>query len=354
MELKKFRQEIDRLDKELLKLLNKRAEIVKKIGEIKAKKKKAFYSPEREKRIISHLVKINPGPLDKEAIKGIFLEVLHACRALEKKPQIVYLGPEATFTHLAAIKTFGKVAEYLPAKSISDVFEDVRKGRADYGVVPIENSTEGIVNHTLDMFIESDLKICAETKLGIEHYLLSRERNLKKIKRVYSHSQALAQCRNWLESHLPLARLIETASTAEAAQKAKEDNFSAAIASRLASELYGLGIVGEKIENQLENYTRFLIIGKEFPPPSGEDKTSIMFSIKDRVGALHDMLVPFKKHEINLTKIESRPSRKKAWEYIFFVDFFGHIEQPEVKKALQELERRCIFLKVLGSYPRGE
>lgn len=354
MELKKLRNQVDVLDSKILQLLNQRAELVKKIGKIKSLRNKQFYAPEREKEILSRIMKNNQGPLPTEAAKEIFSEILHACRSLEKKLKIAYLGPEATFTHQAAIKNFGKSADYISTKSISDVFAEVEKGRADYGVVPIENSTEGVINYTLDMFIESDLKICAETLLEISHYLLSKTGDLKKIKRIYSHLQAFAQCRNWLEDHLPNAELVETASTASAAQKVKKEPNAGAIASDLAAELYGLRIVASRIEDRSDNFTRFLVISKNFPPPSGRDKTSILFSIKDRVGALHDMLVPFKKHRINLTKIESRPTKKKAWEYIFFVDFVGHIVEDKVKKALAELEEQCLYLKILGSYLRGE
>ncbi|HCJ67404.1 MAG TPA: prephenate dehydratase [Elusimicrobia bacterium] len=354
MELKKLRNQVDTLDSKILQLLNQRAKLVKQIGKIKSLHKKQYYAPEREREILSQIIKNNQGPLSSEAVKEIFSEILHTCRSLEKKLKIAYLGPEATFTHQAAIKNFGKSAEYISAKSISDVFAEVEKERADYGVVPIENSTEGVENHTLDMFIESDLKICAETLLEISHYLLSREENLQKIKCIYSHPQALAQCRNWLEDHLPNAELIETASTAGAAQKVKKESTAAAIASDLAAELYGLKIVASRIEDRSDNFTRFLVISKNFPAPSGMDKTSILFSIKDRIGALHDMLVPFKKNNINLTKIESRPTKKKAWEYIFFVDFAGHIVESKVKKALNELEEQCLYLKILGSYPRAE
>lgn len=354
MKLKNLRKGVDNLDLKILELLNQRAGIVKKIGQVKSLNKEQFYAPEREKEIISRVIKNNQGPLSTGTVKEIFLEILHSCRSLEKKLKIAFLGPETTFTHQAAIKNFGKSAEYIPTKSISDVFAEVEKERADYGVIAIENSTEGIVSYNLDMFIESDLKICAEILLEISQYLLSRTSNLEKIKRIYSHPQAFAQCRNWLEDHLPNAELIETASTAEAAQKVRKEQMSAAIASDLASELYGLKIIASRIEDRIDNYTRFLVISEDYPSSSGADKTSILFSVKDRVGALHDMLVPFKKNNINLTKIESRPTKKKAWEYIFFVDFAGHLTEKNVQKALKELEEQCLYLKILGSYPRAE
>jgi len=354
MELKRLRAQIDSLDTQILHLLNQRARTVQMIGELKSLHKEGYYAPERERKILNRVLKKNRGPLPQDALREIFLEILHTCRALQKKFKIVYLGPQAAFTHLAAIKNFGKSAEYVPTKSIANVFAEVEKGRVDYGVVPIENSTEGVINYTLDMFIESDLKICAETLLEISHHLLSRTSNLVKIQRIYSHAQAFAQCRNWLEDHLPNAELVETTSTAEAARKAVKEISASAIASDLAASVYKLKIIARHIEDQTDNFTRFLVIGKDFPGPSGNDKTSILFSIKDRVGALHDMLVPFKRHKINLTKIESRPTKKKAWEYIFFVDFVGHIADRNVQQALQELEKQSLYVKILGSYPKGE
>ncbi|MDH5662388.1 MAG: prephenate dehydratase, partial [Elusimicrobiota bacterium] len=226
--------------------------------------------------------------------------------------------------------------------------------RSDYGVVPIENSTEGVINHTLDMFVASELKICSELLLEISHNLLSRARELGEIKRIYSHPQAIAQSRNWIEDSLPNAELVETSSTAKAAELAEKDSEGGAIASRLAASLYDLKIIAEGIEDSVQNYTRFLVIGKNYPGKSGQDKTSILFSVKDRVGALHDMLIPFRENKINLTKIESRPTKLRAWEYIFFVDFAGHVEEENVKRALQQLEKECLFLKILGSYPRSE
>jgi chorismate mutase/prephenate dehydratase len=339
-----------------LKLLTSRAVFAKKIGQFKTAHGEEFYLPHREKNIIMKIVADNPGPLSDEAIENIYREILHSCRSLQARLKVAYLGPEATFTHLAAMKNFGKYTDYMPAKAISDVFKEVEKSRADYGVVPIENSTEGVVNHTLDMFIESDIKICAEINLSIGHCLLTGKevKKLSDIKYIYSHRQALAQCRNWLETHLPAVKISEFASTAVAAQMVKKTKSTAAVASQLAAELYGLNIIAKNIEDLKENYTRFLVIGQKFAQKSGHDKTSVMFSVKDRVGALHDMLVPFKTYNINLTKIESRPTKKKAWEYIFFVDFMGHIEDKTIQKALNKLEEQCIFMKVLGSYPQAE
>ena len=351
----KIRKQIDKIDREILKLLNKRAELAIKIGKLKQETGEEVYIPNREKEILLNLLKENKGPLPKESLQNIFSEILHAGRTLQSKLKIAYLGPEATFTHLAAVKNFGRYCEYVPLKTIKDVFQEVEKGRVDYGVVPIENSTEGVVNHTLDMFMESDLLICSELNLPIELCLLSKFSDIKKIKRLYSHPQALGQCRNWIEANLSEVEVVETTSTSKAAELAKKSNVpSAAIASSIAGEIYGLNIIAKGIEDISENYTRFLVIGKQSSERSGHDKTSIMFSIKDRVGALHDILVPFKKLNINLTKIESRPTRKKAWEYVFFLDFLGHIKDKKIKKALSEVSNQCVFLKVLGSYPRAE
>lgn len=354
MDLKSLREKIDKIDNEILTLLNQRTRAVREIAKLKAKAKQEFYAPHREKKIVERLLKKNKGPLPSEALRGIFQEILNASRSIQKKLRVVYLGPEATFTHLAAVKNFGKYAIFTPAKSIADVFSEVEKGRSDYGVVPIENSTEGVINHTLDMFVSSELKICSELLLEISHNLLSKASGLREIKRIYSHPQAIAQSRNWIEDNLPNAELVETSSTAKAAEMAEKDHEGGAIASRLAASLYDLKIIAERIEDNVQNFTRFMVIGKSFPAKSGQDKTSILFSVKDKVGALHDMLTPFRENNINLTKIESRPTKLRAWEYIFFVDFVGHVEDENVKRALRQLERECLLLKILGSYPRSE
>ncbi|MBC7188714.1 prephenate dehydratase, partial [Candidatus Aerophobetes bacterium] len=307
----------------------------------------------REKIVIDKFLSLNKGPLPDRELEEIIRVILKSFLSLERKLRIVYLGPPATFTHLAAIRNFGHNAEYIPARNIPEVFWMVEKRKADYGVVPVENSTEGVVSHTLDMFLDSDLKICAEVIIEVVHNLVGKGK-LEEVRKVYSHPQAIAQCRMWLEEHLSSVDICETESTAKAAQLASEEEGAAAIASEIAAALYGLEIIEDHIEDFPHNYTRFLVIGNEYVEKSGEDKTSILFSIKDRVGALHDMLVPFKKYGINLTKIESRPTKKKAWEYVFFVDFMGHMDDEQVKKALAELERECFFLKILGSYPKGD
>src|SRR3989339_1571264 len=354
MGIEELRKKIDRCDDNILKLLNERASFAGRIGEIKRRSGSDFYVPHREKKILAAISRKNRGPLSGDAVKSVFVNILSACRSLESRIKVAYFGPEASFTHLAAKKNFGLGAEYIPAKSIGDVFSEVEKGRADYGVVPIENSTEGMVNHTLDMFIESDLLISSELSMPIEHCLLSVSGDIKKITKLYTFSQPLVQCRNWVEENLRDVRIIDAASTSDAARKAAKDPHGAAIASSAAAELYNLEIVQKGIEDSRENHTRFLIIGKKSSERSGQDKTSILFSIKDKVGALYEMLTAFKKHGINLTKIESRPTKKKAWEYIFFIDFMGHIEDARVRKALDELSGNCVFLKVLGSYPVAE
>ena len=352
MNIEKLRKEINKIDSEILNLLNKRAEVAIEIGKTKKKIGILPYMPARERDVINSLIRKNKGPLDSEAIKNIYREIMSVSVNLQKKLTIAYLGPEATYTHEAATKKFGSSANYKPLTNTKEIFSAVEKGIADFGVVPVENSTEGIEAHTLDMFIESDLKICDEILLPISHCLLSRSKK-KEIKKVYSKDQALAQCRIWLQKNLPVVQLIEVYSTAHAARLAAKEKFSAAIASELASRLYNLPIVGRSIEDFSNNITRFLVIGKESSQPTGNDKVSLMFSLKDKVGALHSSLKPFYKHNINLTKIESRPSKRKLWEYYFFVDLEGHCDEKRVKQAIEELKPLCTFLKVLGSYPKG-
>ena len=353
MRLAEKRRKIDELDRRIVGLLNKRAKETLEIRKIKKETKKALFAPHREKEVYEKVVKKNKGPLSDESLKAVYREVMSGSLALDRPVKIAYLGPEATFTHIAALRKFGESLNYVECKSITDVFTEVERDRADYGVVPIENSTEGAVNHTLDMFINSELKVYSEVYLSISHNLLSKNKNISSVKRVYSHQQVFAQCRIWLEKNLPGARLVSHASTTEAALFAASGKGRAAIASAAAAEKYGLNILERSIEDSPHNVTRFLIIGKHEAEPTKKDKTSIMFSIKDKVGVLHDMLVPFKNGRINLTKIESRPSRVKAWEYYFFIDLEGHYKDKKVKTALKDLEPKCTCLKVLGSYPVG-
>ena len=353
MSLKKLRNQIDTIDSKLINLLNQRANKSLDIGKIKSKFKKGIYSPEREREILRRIAKINKGPLKNGALEAVYREIMSGSLALEKPLKIAYLGPEATFTNLAAIKKFGSQVEYLPCNTITDIFTEVERLNADYGVVPIENSIEGAVSHTLDMFVDSDLKICAQIVLEISHNLLGNC-SKKRIKRVYSNPQVFGQCRIWLETNLPRVEFVEVTSTTRAAQIAARTKNSACIASILAAKQYGLKVIAKDIEDNPHNITRFLVIGQSDVPQTKDDRTSVMFSIKDKVGALHDMLMPFKKHKINLTKIESRPSKRRAWDYYFFVDLSGHRLDQKVQKALSELEEKCKFLRILGSYPAGK
>ncbi len=348
-----LRQKIDDIDDEILDLLNQRAGVVIEVGKAKAGQSKEFYVPSRERAIYERLTANNQGPFPSDAIRKVFREIISASLSLEQPMKVAFLGPQGTFTHAAAMQQFGLSAQVVPQKSIPAVFEEVARGRAPYGVVPVENSTEGVVSHTLDMFMESDLKINAEILLGISHFLLSRSGRMADIKKVVSHPQALGQCRKWLEENLPDVPLVDVGSTALAAQMVLEDESVAAIASEMAASLYGLQVVKERIEDNPNNFTRFLVIGQKTPERSGGDKTSLMFSIKDQPGILYRMLEPFSKRAINLSKIESRPMKKKAWEYIFFLDIEGHIDDEVVAGAVDELKGYCQFLKVLGSYPRA-
>lgn len=351
MKIKNLRIKIDGLDRRIVSLLNERADLILEIGKLKKKLKLGAFAPDREQEVYYNVLKNNKGPLTKAALKAIYREIMSSCISLEENIAIAYLGPKATFTHLASIKKFGWGVEYVPCKSITDVFLEVEKDRCSYGVVPVENSFEGVITHTLDMFVDSDLKVCSEIVLEVSHNLLANCA-MDKIKRIYSKAEVFSQCRLWLEDNLPKIDLIEVSSTAKAAEIVSKEKVAACIASSIAAKEYGLRILAKAIEDSPHNMTRFLVIGKIESMSTKRDKTSIMFSIKDRIGALHDMLVPFKKYRINLTKIESRPSKKRPWDYYFFVDLLGHVKNVQVKKALDELEENCKFLKVLGSYPK--
>jgi len=351
--LQTYRKEIDTIDDEIVRLLNERARHVIEIGKIKkAKDTQAnLHTPAREAEILDRLCKHNKGPFPTEALRAVYREVMSGSLSLEGPLKVAYLGPRATFTHLACIQKFGSSAQYVPMTSIKEVFNEVERGRADFGVVPIENSTEGVVNHTLDMFIDSNLQIYGEVLQEVSHHLLSKADSMSAVKKIYSHPHAIAQCRSWLETNMPDAPVSEVHSTARAAEICADDFTSAAIASELAGQIYGLKILKPHIEDNLNNYTRFLVLSPKSPERTGKDKTSVMLSVKDKVGALYELLRPFASHGVNLTKIESRPSRRKAWEYIFFVDLEGHLEEDRVKQALTEVRSRCLFLKILGSYP---
>jgi len=351
--IQQYRQSIDRIDDEILKLLNERSKNVVEIGKLKKQSdtEANLHTPGREAEIVDRLMRHNQGPFPNDAIRTVYREIMSASLSLEGPQTVAYLGPRATFTHLACIQKFGESAQYVPVNSIKDVFNEVERGRANFGVVPIENSTEGVVNHTLDMFVDSSLLIYGEVLQEVSHHLLSKADRSEDIKKIYSHPHAIAQCRNWLETNLPHVPLSEVPSTARAAELCVDDLSGAAIASELAGQLYGLKVLKARIEDNINNFTRFLVLSQKPSERTGKDKTSVMLSVKDKVGALYELLRPFASHGINMTKIESRPSRRKAWEYIFFVDIEGHLEEDRVKKALEEIKGRCLFLKILGSYP---
>lgn len=351
--LQKLRAKINKIDIKLLKLINQRAKIAKQIGHVKFIKGYKIYSPEREKQVIERLIKYNKGPLDNNDLREIFSLIIQICRYQQKKFTIAYLGPEGTFTHLAALKIFGYKNRYIAKETIGDVFYSVEKDESEYGVVAVENTTEGIVTHTLDMFLECNLYICGELNMKISQCLVSKESSIENIKFVYSHPQAIAQCKNFINTRLKNVKINEVSSTAEAARIVQKKKNSAAISSEIAAKLYNLNILEKNIQDLEDNYTRFIVIGKNLVSGSGKDKTSIMFTLKDRVGILHDALAPFKKFGINLTKIESRPSKQRPWEYVFFVDFVGHIDDKNVQKAIDELKELCVYYKFLGSYPKA-
>jgi chorismate mutase / prephenate dehydratase len=353
MTLTEHRQAIDALDAQIVKLLNQRTTHVLEIGMIKLKHGQEIYAPHRERAVLQKIVRMNTGPITAEGLRAIYREVMSSALSLEKSLTIAYLGPEATFTHQAAQLRFGSSLNYAAQKTIADVFLEVAKHRADYGVVPVENSTEGVVTHTLDMFVDSDLKIVAQIVLRISHCLVSRGAR-ERIQKLYVHPQTLAQCRGWIQRHLPHAELIETSSNARSAELAAREKKSGAITGKLAAEHYGVPILERDIQDNSTNATRFLVLGRQCGPPTGADRTSVMFSLRDEAGALHRALAPFRRARINMTKIESRPSKRKAWEYFFFVDLDGHAEDRKVSRALDQVGQQCSFVKVLGSYPNVE
>ncbi len=347
----RLRRQIDKIDDEMLRLLGKRAKAAQAIGRAKAAGGRSVYVPAREKKILDRLNQ-NRGELPAPVVRAVFREVISACRGLERGIRVAYLGPEATYSHMASREQFGAGASFVPVQTIPQVFEEVERDRAEFGVVPIENSTDGVVTYTLDRFLESPLRIAAEICLDVNHCLMSKRGDPGRVKRIVSHPQGLAQCRRWIASHYPNATLHESASTAGAAREALEADDVAAIASALAAEVNGLAVLAENIQDLSFNATRFVVIAHEdSAEPSGDDKTSAVFSIRDDVGVLHHMLEPFSENRINLTRIESRPLKGRPWEYVFFLDFLGHRQEPRVRKALAKLERLCQMLKVLGSYP---
>ncbi len=351
-ELNKLRTEIDIIDSEIVRLINERAKVAVEVGRVKEKNGlNSFYAPERERLIFQRLEKINPGPFPADALKAVYREILSGSLSLERPLQVAYLGPNATFSHQAAIRTFGSSTQFIPVSSFKDVFRAVECGDAQYGVVPVENSTEGIVTYTIDLFIDSELRISSEILLDVSNNLLSLSGEKEKIRKIYSHPQPTAQCRNWLDMHMKGIPVVDVSSTAVAAEMAVADPESAAIASEYAARRYNLAFISRGIQDKQNNITRFLVISKEIPHRTGHDKTSLLLSIKDKAGALLDILAPFSLHGLNLSRIQSRPSKKRAWEYIFFIDLMGHVEDDAVARALEEVSKACLFLKILGSYP---
>jgi chorismate mutase/prephenate dehydratase len=352
MGLEELRKKINDVDDKLVKLLNERAQVVVEIGKLKNNTGGQIYAPDREREVFEKIVSANDGPLPDKCLVAVWRELMSGSFALEKPLRIGYLGPGGSFSHTAAMLKFGQSVEYEPLADIWSIFTEVSKGHCDLGVVPIENSTGGGVIETLDALVDSDVKICAEVLMAIRHNLLAKC-SLEKVERVYSKPEVFAQCRGWLSSTFKEARTIPVASTARAAQMASEEPGSAAIGSIVAAELYGLQVVCENIEDIANNVTRFLVIAKEDSRPSGDDKTAIVFSTAHKAGALADVLDVFKDFGINLTNIESRPSKKREWEYYFFMDFAGHNTEKVVQQAIEGAKEHCLQLSVLGSFPRA-
>jgi chorismate mutase/prephenate dehydratase len=351
--VERLRSKIDDVNRKLLRLLAERARLAQAIGELKRRNGEAVYQPAREEAVLDSMAEQNLGPLTDEQVRRIFVEIISACRALERELRIAYLGPPHTYSHQAALNRFGSSAALVAEASIPDVFRAVENGRADFGVVPVENSTEGSVGVTLDLLIDTPLKIVGEVMLPVRHALLSLDGDPKKIRKIVSHQQSLAQCRTYLAANFTHCEQETAASNALAARLAAQDPACAAIASKAAASAYGLKVVADGIQDSPNNATRFLIIGSQPGARAAREKTSLLFSVPDRVGALSQALAAFARNSINLSKIESRPLRARPWQYLFFVDVAGHYEDPKLKRTLAELAHKVLFLKVLGSYPEA-
>ncbi|MGE5095753.1 MAG: prephenate dehydratase [Betaproteobacteria bacterium] len=348
-ELERLRGEIDRLDDRILDALNERAKLARAVGSLKVGQ---AYRPEREAQVLTRIKQRNPGPLSSETVAMIFREIMSACLALERPITVAYLGPRGTFSERAALKHFGLAAEAVAVPSIDEVFREVESGAADFGVVPVENSTEGAVGRSLDLMPQTSAKVCGEVIVRIHHHLMAKqEAPIAELKRVLSHGQSLAQCHEWLNANMPKAERVAVSSNAEAARRAAEEPGCAAVAGEMAAEHYGLAILASNIEDEPNNTTRFLVLGDYEPKPSGRDKTSLVLSSRNRAGAVYEMLTPFAKRGVSMTKFESRPSKVAVWEYLFFVDIEGHRDSPQVAEALEEVGGIAGYLKVLGSYP---
>lgn len=348
--LEDCRKQIDVIDKGLIELLEQRARVARRVGEIKRAAGRDVFDAGRHIEKLNEIARRGSGEFPADGLRLVFGEILSACLALQAPQTVAFLGPEATFSHIAAVRAFGRSVEYRPMQSIPDIFQSVEKNWVHFGIVPIENSTGGVIHTTLDELMTSSLSICAEIHIPVHHNLMALG-TLEEIRKVCTHPQILSQCRDWLRAHLPNAAQIETASSGEGARMAAADRTVAAIGPELAAKMHNLPILMRRIEDQKDNITRFLIIGHQSPPPSGNDKTSIMFSIKDEPGALKRLLTPFSERGINMTKIESRPSRRRAWDYIFFVDMRGHMTDPKIVAAIEDLKPLTTFMRILGSYP---
>lgn len=347
-QLKQLRNEIDAVDDELLRLISTRAQLAQRVG---GQKSGTVYRPERESQIFSRLQQSNPGPLRDEHIVQLFTEIISVCRALEEPLVVAYLGPQGTFSEEAVAKRFGGAVTSLPCSSIDDIFRKVEAGTAGYGVVPVENSTEGAVGRTMDLLLQTPLKICGELELPVHQCLMAQQTDLAALRKIYSHPQSFAQCQTWLNENLQNADLINAASNADAARQAAGDSSAAAIAGKKAAEVFGLKICAANIEDNPNNTTRFLVIGSQGVARSGKDKTSLAMATHNRPGAVYELLAPFAQHQVSMTRLESRPSRASLWEYVFFTDIAGHQEDENVARALQVLRDNTTFLKVFGSYP---
>ena len=347
-----LRDTIDRLDAQVLTLLNRRARLAQQIGNQKGEKQRAAYVPSRERAIFARLAELNTGPLPDESVQAVYREIISASRALEQSFRIAYLGPEASYAHMAACEQFGSKAEFVPVATIPHIFAEVKSGQVTYGVVPVENSGQGSVAITLDLFIESNLHIIAERSLEIRHCLLSRAKKRERIGRVLAHPQALAQCQDWLATHLPGVPTEAASSNSRAAELVRSDTHAAAIAGRLAAERYRLNVLDSDIQDQAANYTRFAVLSRcpQRGEPTGDNKTSLVLSVRDEAGVLYQVLKPFADHSINLLRIESRPLKGRPWEYVFFIDIEGHASEAPIADALREIKPRCVSVKVLGSY----
>jgi chorismate mutase/prephenate dehydratase len=357
LDLGKVRGQIDAIDEKIHALINDRARLAQQVGISKTQEGKTvdFYRPEREAQVLRMAKERNKGPLRDEEVLRLFREIMSACLAQQEPLKVAFLGPEGTFTQAAVLTHFGHSVRGLPLASIDEVFHEVEAASADFGVVPIENSTEGTVNHTLDRFIASPLTICGEVELRIHHSIMGQMSSLEKIVRICSHPQALAQCRGWLDEHLPEVERVPVSSNAEGARRARDEQGTAAIAGETAAEVYGLKILAAEIEDRPDNTTRFFVLGRKLFTPSGADRTTLLVSIghTDAPGALQRLLQPLADHGVSMTRIESRPSHKKKWDYVFFIDIEGHADDKHVAKALAELKKRASLFRILGSYPRA-